>query len=203
MNKSASSHTSKKLTARDAIQVGLYAALVLFTTGVVCCIGFIPILYPLAPVAGAIAAGPVFFLFLSKIKRFGMITILSIIAGIFYTLTGHGIYSLLGGIFFGFLADYICSIGKYRSFKTIALGYGVYSLICPTTFLPMLFASDDFYAFVSGSMGNSYSSSLQQIMQNWVFPLVFLGSFLGGIIGAYLGRSVTKKHFRKSGVMGR
>lgn len=134
MSQTENTNISKKLTARDAIQIGLYAALVLFVIAIASSIGYLPILYPFAPFVAAIAAGPVFFLFLSKVRRFGMISILSLITGSFYALTGHGLYSIAGGLVFGLLADYICSRGHYRSFKWIALGYAVFSFICATTF---------------------------------------------------------------------
>jgi len=102
---------SNKFSARDAIQIGLHAALMFVLSGLVGSIGFIPILYPFAPFAIAIVCGPVFFLFLGKVRRFGMITAVGALQGVFLAITGHGIYSLVAALLLGLVSDLICKIG--------------------------------------------------------------------------------------------
>jgi energy-coupling factor transport system substrate-specific component len=187
-----------KYTARDAIQIGLYAALLFFLSGLSGSIGFIPILYPISPFFIAIVCGPVFFLFLSKVRRFGMITVVGTLQGAFLAITGHGIYSLVASVILGLIADIICRMGNYRSFKHSLLGYAVYSVIMATSFFPMMFSADAFYANIATSMSADFAKQLRDIMHGPIFIVVLLGAFVGGIIGAFLGRAVARRHFQRS-----
>ncbi|MGI6579155.1 MAG: MptD family putative ECF transporter S component [Saccharofermentanales bacterium] len=190
---------NKQFTARDAIQIGLHAALLFFLSGLVGSIGFVPVLYPAAPFVIAIVCGPVFFLFLSKVRHFGMITAVGTLQGAFLAITGHGIYSLLAAFILGLITDIICRTGNYRSFKHSLLGYAFYAVIMATSYFPMIFSADTFYAKVSNSMSAEYADKLKDIMHGPVFIVVFAGAFAGGIIGALLGRAVARRHFRRSG----
>ncbi|MGI6507853.1 MAG: MptD family putative ECF transporter S component [Saccharofermentanales bacterium] len=189
---------NKKLSARDAIQIGLYAALLFFISGLVGSIGFIPVLYPVAPFVIGVVCGPVFFLFLSKVRFFGMITAVGTLQGAFLAITGHGLYSLLASIVLGLIADIICRMGNYRSFKHALLGYAFYALIMATSYFPMIFSAETFYANVENSMSAEYAHQLRDIMHGSMFIVVFVGAFVGGIIGAFLGRAVARRHFQRS-----
>lgn len=192
---------NKRFTARDAIQIGLYAALLFVLSGLVGSIGFVPVLYPAAPFLIAIVCGPVFFLFLSKIRSFGMITAVGTLQGAFLAITGHGIYSLIASVMLGLIADIICRMGKYRSFKHSLPGYAVYSVIMGTSYFPMIFSAETFYTNVETSMSAEYANQLRDIMHGPIFIVVFVGAFAGGIIGAFLGRAVARRHFRRSGAV--
>ncbi|MGI6463859.1 MAG: MptD family putative ECF transporter S component [Candidatus Scatomorpha sp.] len=191
---------NKKFTARDAIQIGLHSALLFFLSGLVGSIGFIPILYPVAPFAIAVVCGPVFFLFLGKVRHFGMISAVGALQGAFLAITGHGIYSLLAAVILGLISDLICRAGKYRSFKHALWGYAFYALIMATSYFPMIFSADTFYAKVSSSMSAEYANQLRIIMRGPIFIAVFIGAFVGGIFGAFIGRAIARRHFRRSGV---
>ena len=192
---------SNKFSARDAIQIGLHAALMFVLSGLVGCIGFVPMLYPVAPFAIAIVCGPVFFLFLGKVRRFGMITAVGTLQGIFLAITGHGIYSLVASLLLGLVSDLICRAGQYRSFKHCLWGYAVYAIIMATSFFPMMFSAEAFYSKTADGMGAEYAEQLRNIMHGSVFAAVFVGAFAGGIIGAFLGRAIARRHFRRSGVV--
>lgn len=189
------------ITAREAIQIGLYAALLFFLGGLVGSIGFIPVLYPAAPFFIAVVCGPVFWLFLNKVRRFGMITAVGTLQGVFLAITGHGIYSLLASLILAFIADLLCRAGDYRSFKHSLPGYAVYALIMATSYFPMIFSAEKFYTRFAESMSAEYMNQLKQIMRGPVFILVFAGAFVGGILGAFLGRAVARRHFRRSGAV--
>lgn len=191
-----------KFTARDAINIGIYAVLYAVVAGIAGSIGYIPILYPFAVCAIALLGGTVYLLFISKVKHFGMISILGALLSGFLTLTGHGIYVLVLGIIISLFADFIASGGAYRSFKKIRLSHAVFSLIMPTTYLPMLLAADSFYEYTAKYMSPEWASQLKSVMQGWVFPLVFIGAFIFGYLGAMLGRVIMKKHLQRAGVSG-
>lgn len=189
-------------TAKDAIQIGIYTALYAVCAMLFGSIGFLAVLYPFAPFAIALFGGPVFVLFYTKVHHFGMITIMGSLLSIFMAITGHGLYVLICGILGSLLSDYICSIGHYRSFRTMMLGYAVFSLIMATTYFPMIFAAEEFYKMVHDTMSPEYAAQLQKVMTKGAFVVTFIGAFAGGLLGALLGKFVLKKHFRRAGIAG-
>ena len=192
---------NRKITARNAIQIGLHAAFLFFLSALVGSIGFIPVLYPVAPMLIAVVCGPVFFLFLGKVRHFGMIAAVATLQGVFLAVTGHGIYSLVAAIVLGLISDLICRMGQYRSFKHSLWGYAVYAVIMATSYFPMIFSADAFYTMVSNSMSAEYADRLRAIMRGPMFIVAFAGAFVGGIIGAFLGRTLARRHFRRSGAV--
>lgn len=56
-----------KFTTKDAIQIGIYTAIYFVVSAVAGSIGYIPILYPLAPFLIAVVGGPIFFFFYAKL----------------------------------------------------------------------------------------------------------------------------------------
>lgn len=191
-----------RFSARDAMNVGIFTALYAILAMLSSSIGFIPILYPFAPLAVGIVCGPIFVLFFTKVRHFGMITAMGILCGGALALTGHGLYSLAGGVVLALLADWICYRGNYRSFKLMRWGYAVFTLIVVCSFAPMFLSAESFYADLRANMNPDYANSLQNIMQMWVAPLVVLAGLVGGIIGAYFGKAVLSKHFQRAGVAG-
>lgn len=194
--------TTAKFTARDAINIGIFTALYAILAIVSSSIGFIPILYPFAPLAVGIVCGPVFVLFFTKVRHFGMISAMGTLVGLMLALSGHGIYSLIGGLILAVLADWICYKGHYRSFRKMVWGYVVFTEIVVCSFAPMFLSAESFYQQLRTQMNPDYADALQKIMQLWVAPLVVLAAVVGGLIGAYLGRAVLKKHFQRAGVAG-
>lgn len=99
--------------------------------------GYIPIMMPLLCVIGPILCGIPFILFLTKVKKFGMILIMSIIMGIMMWLIGIGWYSLVVGIVSGLLAEFIYKSGKYASVSRGIVTHGVFCIWMWANFLPL------------------------------------------------------------------
>ncbi|MDU7165574.1 MptD family putative ECF transporter S component, partial [Finegoldia magna] len=73
-----------RLTAKDLINVGIYTAIYLvifFVTGM---LGAVPILYPTIFILIPILTGIPFMLFLTKVEKFGMVSLMGIILGVFW-----------------------------------------------------------------------------------------------------------------------
>lgn len=196
------STAQNKWTAKEAIQVGIYTALYFVVAMVMGSIGFLLILYPVAPMAIALVGGSVFVLFLTKVRHFGMVTVMGALISAALALTGHGLYSLLFGIPIAIVADAVCKIGQYRTFKWIRLAHGIFSLLVIGSYLPMFLAADDFYKSIGASMGEAYATSLRSYMPLWMFPIIIVLAFIGGIIGAQIGKILLKKHFQRAGITG-
>ena len=79
---------SNKLQAKDLINLGLFTVLY-FVIG--CCvaipIGFVPIFLPILGALWSLITGIPFMLFLTRVKKFGMVTIMGILSGLLMGLT--------------------------------------------------------------------------------------------------------------------
>ena len=117
-----------RIGAKDLVTVGIYSAIYLVITCALAFLSLIPIMYPLMTIICPIAGGIPFMLFLTKTKKFGMITIMGILMGLVMLLTGMGYWSLITGAIAGLLADLVWKAGKYSSAKMSIVTNGVFSL---------------------------------------------------------------------------
>ena len=80
---------NNKLQAKDLINLGLFTVLY-FVLG--CCvaipIGFVPIFLPILGALWTLITGIPFMLFLTRVKKFGMVTLMAILSGLLMGLTG-------------------------------------------------------------------------------------------------------------------
>jgi len=189
----------KRLQAKDLITVGMFTAIyfiLMFACGM---LGYIPVFYVLLPVVIPVICGIPFMLFLTKVKCFGMVTIMGAICGGLMVLTGHTYVPLIAGFVFGLLADLIFMAGKYRSVKLSVVGYAVFSLWLIGMLMPFWILKDAFERMMLGSMGADYTRTVFDLFQqiSWAFPIM---AFVGGIIGAFFGFAMLKKHFTRAGI---
>ncbi len=85
-----------------------------------------------------------FMLFLTRVKKFGMVTIMGILSGLLMGLTGMGFWGRTDGRdFLGLLGDLILKSGGYKSAKKSLIGYAVFSLWMVGTYIPMYFMVED------------------------------------------------------------
>ena len=96
---------SKKRNGKDFINIGVFTAIYFVIVMVLAMLGFIPIFMPTYSVLMPLFGGIAFMLFLTKVKKFGMILIMSILMGILMWLTGMSYYALVLGNAGGEYAD--------------------------------------------------------------------------------------------------
>lgn len=190
----------KKLQAKDLINVGIFTAIyfVIFFAGMM--LGYIPIFIPLLGFVCPILCGIPFMLYLTKVKKFGMVSLCGIILGLLNMLIGSGVLVLVFGVVFGIAADCIMKAGKYSSWKCALLGNGVFSLWIMGFVSRMFLTRTEFFESLISGYGQEYVDTLMSYTPNWMYPVLFIVTFLGGILGALLGKAVLKKHFEKAGI---
>ena len=110
---------NNKLQAKDLINLGLFTVLY-FVIG--CCvaipIGFVPIFLPVLGSLWSLITGIPFMLFLTRVKKFGMVTIMGVLSGLLMGLTGMGFWGVPMGLIFGLLGDLILKSGDYKRTRT-------------------------------------------------------------------------------------
>jgi energy-coupling factor transport system substrate-specific component len=164
-------------------------------------LGYIPVFIPLLSVLVPLAGGIPFMLFLTRVKKFGMVLIMAVLVGLFLLITGMGIYALLIGVVFTLIAEFILRSGKYESSKKAILTYGLFSVCMFGNFLPIYIGRDAYYEqLVAKNYSAEYTAALTRYMPYWSAPVLLICCFVFGILGGLLGRAVLKKHFQRAGI---
>lgn len=192
--------TKNKLQSKDLINVGIFTAIYFVIVVAVAMLGFIPIFLPLLSVIAPILGGIPCMLFLSKVKKPGMILIMSVIMGIMMILTGMGYYALLVGIVSGIAAEIIYKSGYNVSSSKAVITYAVFSIWIWGNYFLFYFDQEKFFA-AKESFGQEYKDTIMKIMPTWLFPALLLCTFISGIIGGLLGKAMLKNHFKKAGII--
>lgn len=191
---------SNKINSKDLINVGIYTTIYIVVCFVVGMLNAIPILYPFLYVLVPLTTGIPFMLFLTKTSKFGMVSILSTICGVFWFLMGYTWIALIGYVVFGVIADLVMKAGKYKSFKMNLIGFWIFSCGMIGSQAPMWIMADTYMAGVRQSMGDQYTDQLIQYMPSWIAFAAIGIIFVGALLGALLGRKMLKKHFKRAGI---
>lgn len=154
---------------------------------------------PLLTIIGPIVCGIPMMLFMTKVKKFGMVTIMGIIIGVYLWITGMGFWPAIFGLVFGLIADFVDKSGDYQSAIKTVIGNGIFHILLFGNFLP-LYLNPDKYFSTRQSFGQDYITSLTNIMQPWTAPVLLVCCFVSGVIGALFGKKLLKKHFIKAGI---
>lgn len=194
-------NTTNKLQAKDLVTVGIYAAIYLVITVVLSFLSLVPIFHPLLSIICPIAGSIPFMLFLTKTKKFGMITIMGIIMGVVMLLTGMGYYCLITGLVAALLADLVAKSGNYVSSKKSVLASGVFSLWYIGNYLAVFITREAHYQHVIEGYGKTYADAYMSFYPNWMLIVLLVACFISGLIGGVLGRKILKKHFKKAGIV--
>ena len=196
----SSKKANTKLQGKDLMNVGIYSAIYFVIVFAVAMLGYIPILMPMLCVFVPLIAGVPFMLFLTKVQKFGMIWIMSIIMGILMLLTGMAQYALIVGAFTGLIAELIYKSGAYKSQSRAILTCGVFSMWVWGNFIPLFFDRETYWS-TRQSFGEEYINTLNSIMPLWLCPVLLIASFVFGIAGGLFGKALLKKHFKKAGIV--
>ena len=193
-------NSNNSLKGRDLINVGIYTAIYFDIMMAVAMLGLIPIFLPLLSVIVPILGGIPFMLFLTKVRKPGMVFIMAMIMGIMMLLTGMGPWPLLTCAVAGILSELVLKSGRYKSVKKSILSYGIFSMWIWGNYLP-LFTDYEGYFAQRESYGQAYIDAVQRLMPLWMAPVLLTSCLVCGIIGGNLGKALLKKHFEKAGIV--
>ena len=192
-----------KLQAKDFITIGIFTAL-LFVVEFAC--GMLGFFHPyivasyvvMIPLVGAIPM----MLFYTKVEKFGMISIMSVLMAIIMFVTGMGYLGAPLIIASGVIADLIAKSGKYKSFKKTILSHGVFCLWICANYFPVIVTADSYREdLIDGGYSEEYCDNLFRAINSKTIAVLLILCFVFGCIGAILGKKVVKKHFEKAGIV--
>ena len=101
---------SGKLEVSDLITIGVFAALYFVMVCIASGFGSI-----FLPAITALISGCVYMLLAARLGKFGGITVMGVIIGLFLFISGHFVLSFIASIVFPVAADLIARAGKYKS----------------------------------------------------------------------------------------
>jgi energy-coupling factor transport system substrate-specific component len=194
---------SNRLKAKDFITVGIFTAII-FVVEFAC--GMLGYIHPfivasyvvMIPLVGAIPM----MLFYTKVQKFGMITIMSVLIAIIMFVTGMGFLGAPLIIIAGVIADLIAKSGKYKSFKKTVISYGVFCLWICANYFPVVITADSYRQdLIDGGYSMEYCNNLFLAINYKTIGVLLVLCFVFGCIGAFLGKAVVKKHFEKAGIV--
>ena len=160
----------------------------------------VPIFLPILGTLWVIITGIPFMLFLTRVKKFGMITLMAVLSGLLMGFTGMGFFGVPLGLVFGLLGDFVVKSGEYKSIKKGILGYAIFSLWMVGTYIPMYFMADNARADFASQFSEDYADKVMSVMPMWSFILVVASIFIFAIVGGLIGKALLKKHFKKAGI---
>lgn len=200
MTSTVTQDTSRRLTVRDLITVGIFSAFYIVVFYAAGMLGIIPIFMVVLPLMLPIVTGIPFMLYLTRIKKFGMITITGVLVSLVMMGGGHSWYILVIGPACGVAADVILWTGKYASWKHSIVAFFVFSLWVFGPMLPLLVAQQAYLEQVSQTYGTEYTQALSVLMPSWYWITIPIQVAIGALIGAWIGRATLRKHFTRAGI---
>lgn len=194
---------SSKLKAKDFITVGIFTAILIVVEFLCGMLGYIhPYIVAsyvvMIPLVGAIPM----MLFYTKIEKFGMITIMSVLIAIIMFVLGMGYLGAPLIVAAGVIADLIAKSGKYKSFKKTIISYGVFCLWICANYFPVIVTADSYRKdLLDGGYSAEYCDDLFRAINEKTIAVLLILCFVFGCIGAVIGKKVVKKHFEKAGIV--
>ena len=194
---------SKKLKAKDFITIGIFTAILFAVEFALGMLGYIhPFIVASYVIILPLASGIPMMLFYTKVEKFGMITILSVLLAIIMFVGGMGYLGAPLIIASGLIADFIAKSGKYKSFKKIVVSFGVFNLWICANYFPILVTADSYRQdLIDGGYSAEYVNNLFGAINIKTIGVLIVLCFIFGCIGAVLGKAVVKKHFEKAGIV--
>ncbi|KAB5607909.1 MptD family putative ECF transporter S component [Bifidobacterium jacchi] len=202
-NTAANPAKSTKLTVPDLISIGVFTALYFVC---VCVATLISTLVAGAgtiflPAVAALICGPVFMLAVARIGKFGAITVMGIVIGLFLFVSGHFVLSFVASLIFPVLGDLIARIGRYKNRVTILIGYVVFCYGLTGPILPLWFMKDAYVASLKArGKDAAYIDNLFSQISTGSFFLAMGAILVCALVGGWFGQRLLKKHFVKAGI---
>ena len=192
----------KSLTIKDLVTTGIFSAIFLVFT----MIGGIffapnPVLTFYMPMGAALLCGPVYLLMIAKVQKRWSVTILGIIMGIIWFVTGmHWAFSL-GFIGMGIIADLVAGAGDYRNKVVNLLSYMLMSLGSVYTYV-VFFIDPQGWAstMLENGTEQSYIDTMSASAPSWLLAVIIIGTLAIAAFSGWIGGKLLKKQFEKAGI---
>ncbi|EOT45567.1 MULTISPECIES: MptD family putative ECF transporter S component [Enterococcus] len=191
-----------KLKVQDLIATGIYTAIYFLMMSV--CLLVLRFVIPgfhnlFIPGVSAMFTGIVYLLLIKRVPKFGAITIMGSVVGIFFLFTGHFPLAAVPNILFAFLADVIQNKTKLPEKMRTLVSYVVFSFGLMGPILPLWFMKNAYQAsLIARGKDQAYLDKVFEHVTMNVFYASLALVVVGAIFGFYLGSYLFHKHFKKT-----
>lgn len=194
---------NNKLNIKDFMTIAIFTVINLVLGMIIAApLGGTPFTYMLICPVNALIGGIPTILFYSKVKKFGMLLIQSIIIGIFGLVLGFGIYALLLGVVCALISEAVLKSGEYKSMPKFILAYAFNCIAGISNYIPIFIASKKYFDKIGKQYGESFLNGLKEYSQNKLLLLALIAvAFVPGLLGGLLGKLVFRRHFERSGII--
>lgn len=196
---------TKKLTVPDLISIGVFTALyfVLVTIATFGSAAIAPgFNNVILPAVCALISGCVYMLLAAKLQKFGGISVMGIVMGLFFMTSGHFIVSFAANIVMGIVADFVAKAGSYKSKKGLLASYVLFSYGLFGPVLPMWFMKDAYVANLEArGKDAAYIADLFANINMTTFVIAVVATLACALVGGWFGQKMVKKHFVKAGIV--
>ena len=193
---------NKGLSVKDLVTTGIFTALVFvfiliggmfFATN--------PVLTFFMPAGSGLLAGPAFLLMIAKVQKRWSLSIMGVVIGILWFVTGMHWAFVLGYLLMAIVADFVAGAGKYRSKKFNSLAYILFSLGSTGTYI-LFFVDPNGWAqtMLGNGTEQSYIDTMQATANTGILVAMFAAVLITSAISAFVGCKLLKKQFEKAGI---
>lgn len=194
---------NKGLSVKDLVTTGIFTALVFvfiliggmfFATN--------PVLTFFMPAGSGLLAGPAFLLMIAKVQKRWSLSIMGVVIGILWFVTGMHWAFVLGYLLMAIVADFVAGAGKYRSKKLNSLAYILFSLGSTGTYI-LFFVDPNGWAqtMLGNGTEQSYIDTMQATANTGILVAMFAAVLITSAISAFVGCKLLKKQFEKAGII--
>ncbi|WP_305557710.1 MptD family putative ECF transporter S component [Methanobrevibacter sp. V74] len=191
---------SERFNIKDLITVGIFSVMLTVVIFIFGMLGFIPGIMVALPIIIALVCGIPYMLFITRVSKFGMVTLMGLILGIVMFLSGHTWVPLIIFTSSALIADCILKMGNYSSIKHVIVSYGFFILGIMGNMLPFFILRDYYIKSMAASMGKEYVDFVLPFLKPEFCIVLIVLTFVFGLLSAYIGKLVLKKHFEKAGI---
>ena len=193
---------NKGLSVKDLVTTGIFTALVFvfiliggmfFATN--------PVLTFFRPAGSGLLAGRAFLMMIAKVQKRWSLSIMGVVIGILWFVTGMHWAFVLGYLIMAIVADFVAGAGKYRSKKLNSLAYILFSLGSTGTYI-LFFVDPNGWAqtMLGNGTEQSYIDTMQATANTGILIAMFAAVLITSAISAFVGCKLLKKQFEKAGI---
>ncbi|MGT2799767.1 MptD family putative ECF transporter S component [Streptococcus marmotae] len=195
----------KQLKVKDIMVTGAFAALYFLCVGLGTLIAAVfdrsgNMMY--APAFSAVIGGPVYMVLLSKVGKFGSISLVSGVMACFFFMSGYMTSAFLPSLVFGIAGDLVAKQGQYKQKCLNIVSFIIFSFGNLGPIILMWLMKDAYEANLL-ARGKSAAYIARVMVDFTVGNVLWLSAtiIVGGLIGAVIGQKMVDKSFKKSGLL--
>jgi energy-coupling factor transport system substrate-specific component len=190
----------KKLKVQDLIAVGIYTAIYFLLMSI--CLLVLRFVVPgfhnlFIPAVTALFSGVIYLLLLNKVPRFGAITIMGSVVGLFFLISGHFPLAFLPNILCALVADTIQYKSNWKENIKTPISYTVFSFGLMGPILPLWFMKNAYIeSLVARGKDQSYIADVFAHTSVGMFITCALAVLIASVVGIAIGSRLYQKHFQ-------